>query len=88
MAKVKWQDNPNDYRNMLVPEDDIEWVREKDKKYKYHVTLNHKPTGMAIEQAGERCWNEAKESCLHTLKWRLANWDEYVASRVRPIDND
>jgi len=88
MAKVRWQDNPKDYRNIPVPEDDIEWVDERDKKYKYHVTLNHKPTGMAIEQAAERCWNEARESCLQTLKWRLANWDEYVASTVRPINDD
>ena len=88
MAKIKWQDNPQDYRKLTVPEQDIEWVKEKDKKYKYHMTLHHKPTGMAIEQAGERCWTEVKELCLQNLKWRLTHWDEYVASRVRPVDAD
>jgi hypothetical protein len=83
----KWMDNPDDWRNFKIPEEDLEWVKEKDKKYKYHVTVTHKPTGMTLEQAGERSWFEATDSCMQTLRWRLANWDEYVASRVRPIDD-
>lgn len=84
----KWMDNPDDWRNFKIPDSDLEWVKEKDKKYKYHVTVTHKPTGMSLEQAGERSWYEATDSCMQTLKWRLANWDEYVASRVRPINED
>jgi|TARA_B110000438_G_scaffold298154_1_gene345825 hypothetical protein len=86
MTKIRWQNNPDDYRNQVVPEEDVEWIRERDKKYKYHVTLVHKPTGMAIEQAGERCWKEAEDSCMQTLKWRIAHWDDYVQSRVRPLE--
>jgi len=84
----KWESNPDDWRNMKIPAGDCEWLKESDKKYKYHVTLTHKPTGMSIEQAGERSWYEATDSCMQTLKWRLANWDEYVASRVRPVNAD
>jgi len=68
-----------------IPPKDIEWIKEKNKKYTYHMTLHHIPTGMHIEQASERAWSEAKESCLMTLQWRLDNWDEYVKSRVRPL---
>ena len=86
MAKIKWQNNPEDWRHTKVPDSDMEWLRERNKKYKYHVTLTHKPTGMSIEQAAEKCWHEAEESCMQTLKWRLAHWDDYVQSRVRPIE--
>jgi len=58
-------------------ENDFEWLRERDKKFKYHVTLTHKPTGNYIEQAGERCWQEAEHQCREIMKWRLRNWAEY-----------
>ena len=45
-----------------IPPKDIEWIKEKNKKYTYHMTLHHIPTGMHIEQASERAWSEAKES--------------------------
>tara|TARA_R110002074_G_scaffold152836_2_gene307288 strand:+ start:213 stop:482 length:270 start_codon:yes stop_codon:yes gene_type:complete len=86
MTKIKWQDNPGDYRNIVVKDSDISWEKISDKKYKYHVILYHKPSGMAIEQAAERCWNEAEKSCMQTLKWRLGHWDDYVKSRVRPLE--
>lgn len=87
MPKIRWQNNPKDYRNQKVPAKDVSWEKIKNKKYKYHVILHHKPSGMDIEQAGERCWKEAEESCMQTLKWRLANWDDYVQSRVRPLES-
>lgn len=86
MPKIRWQDNPHDYRNITVEDKDISWEKIKNKKYKYHVVLHHKPSGMAIEQAGERCWREAEDSCMQTLRWRLAHWDEYLQSRVRPLE--
>ena len=80
-----WKKNPKDYRHIYISECDIEWVKEKNRPYKYHIKLIHKPTNMCIEQASERNWQEAKDSCLMTLKWRMANWDEYLKSRVRHL---
>ena len=48
MTKIRWQNNPSDYRNLVVPDKDISWEKIRDKKYKYHVVLYHKPSGMAI----------------------------------------
>ena len=87
MTKIKCKNNPAYGRHKRIPDSDIQWLREKNKKYKYHVTLTHTPTGMSIEQAAEKCWNEAEESCMQTLKWRLTHWDEYIASRVRPLND-
>ena len=70
-----------------IPDSDLEWERIKNKKYKYHVILTHKPTGMTIEQANERCWAQAEQCCMEALRWRLRHWDEYVASRTRPIND-
>jgi hypothetical protein len=74
-----------DYRTVEIPKSQIQWIKEEHKRYRYHVTLVHIPSGMRIEQVSERSWAEAKESCLMILKWRLAHWHDYLQSRVRPL---
>lgn len=59
------------FRDMVIPEDDIEWLLEKNKKFPYHATVIHKPTGIRVEQAGERTWADPKAACLEELKFRL-----------------
>ena len=65
---------------------DVEWVREKNAPYRYHVKLFHKPTGMEIEQASEGSFEQAKIHCMKELMWRLKHWDSYSKSMVRSLE--
>jgi len=69
-----------------IIDSDLEWTKERDAPYRYHVKLLHKPTGMEIEQASESAFSEAKTYCLRELHWRLRNWDEYKQSMVRSLE--
>ena len=46
------------YLGIEIPEKDLEWKREAYKKFKYHATVTHKPSGITIEQASDRAWGE------------------------------
>jgi hypothetical protein len=59
------------YLHMNIPDKDVSWKKEMNKKFKYHLTVSHKPTGITIEQAGEKNWIDVKELCLNSLKWKL-----------------
>ena len=69
-----------------VGERDIEWVKEENIPYRYHVTLIHRPTQMEIKQASEESFSEAKGSCLKELHWRLSHWDDYQKSKMSRED--
>tara|TARA_B100000686_G_C15970324_1_gene562375 strand:- start:19 stop:231 length:213 start_codon:yes stop_codon:yes gene_type:complete len=59
------------FLSIEIPDDELDWVLEEDKKYKYHATLKHKPTGITIEQASERNMSRCKNLCLKYLKWKI-----------------
>ena len=69
-----------------IKDSDLEWTKEKDAPYRYHIKLLHKPTGMEIEQASENTFSEAKTYCLKELQWRLRNWEAYSQSMVRSLE--
>ena len=60
------------YLNMSINNEDLQWGKELNKKFRYHMTLIHIPTGITIEQASERNWSECKTLCLNSLKWKLS----------------
>ena len=69
-----------------IIDSDLEWTKERNAPYRYHVKLLHKPTGMTIEQASESAFCEAKTYCLKELQWRLKNWESYSQSMVRSLE--
>ena len=60
------------YLGIEIPEKDLEWKKEPNKKFKYHATVTHKPTGITIEQASDRAWGECFELCRNSLKRQLS----------------
>jgi hypothetical protein len=87
MTKFKLNESGIFPHKDMIEESDLEWIKEDNKYYRYHITLIHKPTEMRIEQASEASFSEAKGSCLKELHWRLAHWDEYQKSRISHEDN-
>ena len=65
-----------------VVDADLSWEKARNRPYLYHVTLTHLPSGMAIEQASESSFADARGYCLGELNWRLRHWAEYQKSRM------
>ena len=61
------------YMNIKISEKDLEWKKEPKQKFKFHMTVTHKPTGISIEQASDRDWAECETLCKNSLKWKLAD---------------
>jgi len=62
----------SEYLKTSINDSDLVWKKESNKKFKYHMTVTHKPSGISIEQASERAWSECVLLCKNSLKWKLS----------------